>query len=145
MKRLHVHVSVADLGSAVTFYSTLFDARPGVHKADYARWVLDDPRVNFAISLSDRAPGVSHLGIQAQDSAELAVLSDRVDRVGGAVLDEGEVSCCYARSEKSWVQDPAGVAWEMFETRGHADRLGSETTGPAGLVGQAPGTANCCA
>ena len=118
MKRLHVHVSVHDLDKSVGFYSALFSAPPTVRQDDYAKWMLDDPPLNFAISTRGGKPGVDHLGIQTDDPAELAALKARAQQADLALLDEGEVSCCYARSEKHWVTDPQGVAWEHFHTLG---------------------------
>ncbi|WFL76002.1 ArsI/CadI family heavy metal resistance metalloenzyme [Altererythrobacter arenosus] len=119
MKRLHVHVAVKDLDHSIGFYSTLFAAEPTVVKPDYAKWMLDDPRVNFAIS--QRADhGVSHLGIQVEDQAELAEVYDRLQAAEGPILDEGATTCCYARSMKQWISDPQGVTWETFLTTGDA-------------------------
>lgn len=121
MKRLHVHVGVEDLDRSVLFYSTLFGAQPSVAKADYAKWMLDDPRVNFAISSGKHArKGIEHLGIQAEDGAELAEVYGRLKVAGQPVLEEGKTTCCYAKSEKSWVADPDGVIWEAFHTTGEA-------------------------
>ena len=118
MKRLHVHIAVDDLNQSINFYSTLFSAEPTVAKSDYAKWMLDDPRVNFAISQRGAKAGVEHLGIQVETSDELADVYERLSRADAAVLEEGETTCCYARSEKSWVSDPSGVAWEVFHTTG---------------------------
>ncbi|HVZ99546.1 MAG TPA: ArsI/CadI family heavy metal resistance metalloenzyme [Caulobacterales bacterium] len=123
MKRLHVHVGVRDLDRSIQFYSTLFAAPPSVRKRDYAKWMLDDPRVNFAISLRSEA-GVRHLGIQVEDEAELADVYARLREADAPVLEEGKTTCCYARSEKSWVSDPEGVAWETFLTTGEATSYG---------------------
>ncbi len=125
MKRLHVHVAVPEIEGAVRFYSTLFGVGPTVAKPDYAKWMLDDPRVNFAISARGAAPGVNHLGIQAEDEAELADLRAKLDAADGAVFDEGETTCCYARSDKAWITDPAGVAWEAYHTMGEAKTFGA--------------------
>ncbi len=118
MKRLHVHVAVDDLSKAIGFYSTLFAAEPTRVESDYAKWMLDDPRVNFAISSRGHAPGVEHLGIQVETPAELHEVYNRLQQADGAVREEGAVTCCYARSEKSWIADPAGVEWETFLTSG---------------------------
>jgi catechol 2,3-dioxygenase-like lactoylglutathione lyase family enzyme len=120
MKRFHVHVGVTDLDRSVAFYSTLFDAPPSVVKPDYAKWLLDDPRVNFAISSGHAANGVEHLGIQSEDGAELADVYGRLQAAGQPVLEEGATTCCYAKSEKSWVTDPDGIIWEAFHTSGEA-------------------------
>lgn len=125
MKRLHVHVGVTDLDASIHFYSTLFEASPTVVKPDYAKWMLDDPRVNFAISAGRDATGVAHLGVQAETAAELAEVSQRLDRAGLPVLAEGVTTCCYAKSEKSWISDPDGVVWEAFHTTGEATTYGT--------------------
>jgi hypothetical protein len=116
MKRFHVHVHVDDLAASVAFYSKLFAAQPARLESDYAKWMLEDPRANFAISARGGPAGVDHLGFQADDAAELAELKARAESADRAVLDEGETSCCYARSEKHWITDPQGVAWEHFHT-----------------------------
>lgn len=126
MKRLHVHVSVADLDESVRFYSTLFAAQPTVQKADYAKWMLDDPRVNFAISRREKGTGIRHLGIQVEDRAELAEVFERIEHTQRPVLDEGKTTCCYARSEKNWVEDPQGVQWETFLTTGDSTVYGGD-------------------
>jgi catechol 2,3-dioxygenase-like lactoylglutathione lyase family enzyme len=125
MKRLHVHVAVEDLSRSVSFYSTLFAAEPTVVKQDYAKWMLDDPRVNFAISARGAAPGVDHLGIQVEDRAELHEVYDRLKQAEWPVLEEGATTCCYAKSEKSWIADPQGVAWETFHTTGESTTYGT--------------------
>jgi len=126
MKRLHVHMSVADLDQSIRFYSTLFAAEPTVKKPDYAKWMLEDPRVNFAISThSGRAPGVDHLGIQVEDGGELQDVYGRLKDAEGPVLEEGKTICCYAQSEKSWIADPSGVAWEAFHTTGESTVYGT--------------------
>ena len=125
MKRLHVHVGVADLDRSIGFYSTLFGARPTLVKPDYAKWMLEDPRVNFAISSGNHAAkGIEHLGIQVEDGAELSEVYARLDKAGRPVLEEGKTTCCYAKSEKSWVTDPDGVIWEAFHTIGEATVYG---------------------
>jgi len=116
MKRLHVHVSVDDLAQSVRFYSTLFAAEPAVAKADYAKWMLDDPRVNFAISTRSGGSGLDHLGIQVETQGELQEVYGRLRQADRPVLDEGATTCCYAQSEKSWITDPQGLSWETFLT-----------------------------
>ncbi|MBN8509043.1 MAG: VOC family protein [Burkholderiales bacterium] len=116
MKRFHVHVHVADLDKSIGFYSTMFGAQPARVEADYAKWMLDDPALNFAISTRGAAPGIDHLGLQTDDPAELATLKARAEAAGAALRDEGTTTCCYARSEKHWVTDPTGIAWEHFHT-----------------------------
>src|ERR1700680_2341013 len=118
MKRMHVHVAVDDLHRSMGFYSALFDAQPAVVKPDYAKWMLDDPRVNFAISTRGRQPGLDHLGIQVENKTELHEVYARLHKAGGTVIEQGETACCYAKSEKSWIDDPAGIAWETFHTTG---------------------------
>ena len=125
MKRLHVHVSVDDLAKSIQFYNTLFSVEPTVTKEDYAKWMLDDPRVNFAISKRGSDAGIRHLGIQVEDRAELADMYSRLQRAEADVLDEGATTCCYAKSEKSWVADPQGVQWETFLTTGESTIYGS--------------------
>ena len=127
MKRMHVHVAVGDLGRSIGFYSALFDAQPAVVKSDYAKWMLDDPRVNFAISTRGREPGLDHLGIQVEDKTELHEVYARLSKAGGTVIEQGETACCYAKSEKSWIDDPAGIAWEAFHTTGENTDYGDGT------------------
>jgi catechol 2,3-dioxygenase-like lactoylglutathione lyase family enzyme len=125
MKRLHVHVGVADLDQSIRFYSTLFGAEPAVAKPDYAKWMLEDPRVNFAISAGQHASkGVEHLGIQVESDEELSEVYDRLKAADRPVLEEGATTCCYAKSEKSWIADPDGVVWEAFFTNGEATVYG---------------------
>lgn len=124
MKRLHVHVGVADLDRSIAFYSTLFGATPSVTKPDYAKWMLDDPRVNFAISAGNPRKGVEHLGIQAEDTGELKEVYGRLKEADRPVLEEGRTTCCYAKSEKSWIADPDGLVWEAFFTDGESTVYG---------------------
>lgn len=126
MKRLHIHVAVNDLAASTRFYSALFGTEPTVSKEDYAKWLLDDPRVNFAISARGRTPGLDHLGIQVEDDAELAAAFINLQRADAPILDQGETVCCYARSDKAWIHDPQGIAWETFLTRGEATTYGSD-------------------
>jgi catechol-2,3-dioxygenase len=125
MKRLHVHVSVDDLAKSIQFYSTLFAAEPSVTKDDYAKWMLDDPRVNFAISKRGEDTGIRHLGIQVEDRAELADVYSRLQRAEAPILEEGATTCCYANSEKSWIADPQGIEWETFLTTGESTIYGT--------------------
>jgi len=120
VNRFHVHLNVSDLDASVRFYTELFAARPAVHKDDYAKWMLEDPRVNFAISNTGRAPGVDHLGLQVDSVDELAALGKRLDAAGGTVVPEEATICCYARSDKNWTEDPQGTRWETFHTFGEA-------------------------
>jgi hypothetical protein len=119
MKRFHVHVHVDDLDKSIGFYSKLFAAQPTRVEGDYAKWMLEDPRINFAISTRGSKPGIDHLGFQTDDAEELAVLKARAEAADMALLDEGQTTCCYARSEKHWVTDPQGIAWEHFHTLGN--------------------------
>ena len=127
MKRLHVHVSVEDIPQSIAFYSALFAAKPSVVKTDYAKWMLDDPRVNFAISTRGREPGLDHLGIQVEDTDELQQVYARMRQAGGNIIEQGQTTCCYAKSEKSWIDDPAGIAWETFHTTGENTVFGDGT------------------
>ena len=146
MKRLHVHVSVRDLETSVRFYSQLFATEPTVHKRDYAKWMLEDPRVNFAISERDGRPGVQHLGIQVEDRGELAEVYERLRRAERPVVEEGETTCCYARAEKSWIDDPQGVQWETFLTTGESAVYGTDEIRPQGAHSSAAacGYPHCC-
>jgi lactoylglutathione lyase len=116
MKRFHVHAHVEDLPASIAFYTKLFATEPTRVESDYAKWMLEDPRINFAISTRGDKPGVDHLGIQADSEEELAELKERAQAADMALLDEGETSCCYARSEKYWITDPQGIAWEHYHT-----------------------------
>ncbi|MVT71165.1 glyoxalase/bleomycin resistance/dioxygenase family protein [Bradyrhizobium pachyrhizi] len=127
MKRMHVHVAVKDVPQSVGFYSALFGAEPTVVKSDYAKWMLDDPRVNFAISSRGREPGLDHLGIQVESAEELGEVYGRLRKAGGEVIEQGQTVCCYAKSEKSWIDDPAGIAWETFHTTGESIVYGDGT------------------
>lgn len=115
-KRFHVHLHVDDLGKSIAFYNRLFAAPPARHEIDYAKWMLEDPPVNFAISTRGHAAGIDHLGIQTDNDAELAELRARAENADLPLEAEGETTCCYARSEKHWVTDPQGIAWEHFHT-----------------------------
>lgn len=124
MKRLHVHVGVNDLERSIGFYSNLFAAEPTVRKPDYAKWMLDDPRVNFAISTRPDGGGVRHLGIQVETPEELGEVYARLQKADAPVFEEGKTTCCYAKSEKSWINDPQGVPWETFLTTGQSTTYG---------------------
>jgi len=124
MKRIHVHVGVEDLPNAIQFYSALFATQPTVVKADYAKWMLNDPRVNFAISTRGKRPGLDHLGIQVESKDELGEVYARLHQAGGTILEQGQTTCCYAKSEKSWIDDPAGISWETFFTTGESTDYG---------------------
>ena len=126
MKRLHVNLSVSDLDASIAFYNSLFDAEPAVHKPDYAKWMLEDPRVNFAITTRGGRKGLDHLGIQVEDDAELGEVYARLKTAGAPVIEEGETTCCYANSEKSWIFDPDSIAWETFLTLGESPVYGTD-------------------
>lgn len=126
MKRFHVHVAVNDLSRSIAFYSAMFGAEPVVVKQDYAKWMLEDPRVNFAISNRGQVPGVNHLGIQAEDESELEAIHANLQRADTAVLPEKNAQCCYAKSDKYWVTDPQGVAWESFRSLGSIPLYGND-------------------
>jgi catechol-2,3-dioxygenase len=137
MKRFHVHMSVTDLNEATTFYARMFGVPPTVQKPDYAKWMLDDPRVNFAISSRGRPAGLDHLGIQAETREELSATFQRMEQAG-EVMAQGETTCCYAQSEKSWVHDPQGIPWEAFHT------VGESTTYGEGARAAEDHAAACC-
>ena len=143
MKRLHVHVGVSDLDQSVRFYSTIFAAEPTVLKADYAKWMLDEPRVNFAVSAGQHPTrGIQHLGIQVDSTAELGEVYGRLSTADRPVLEEGRTTCCYARSEKSWISDPDGIVWETFYTDGESTAYGDS---PAlGTLADSLGEDKCC-
>ena len=126
MKRMHVNLSVSDLEKSIGFYSALFGAEPSVQKTDYAKWMLEDPRVNFAISSRGSQDGIDHLGIQVEDENELNEVYSRLKTAGGPIIEEGATTCCYAESQKSWIFDPEGVAWETFLTHGESPVYGTD-------------------
>ena len=143
MKRMHVHVSVSDLETSIRFYAELFAVEPTVRKADYAKWMLDDPRVNFAISQRGAAAGIEHLGIQVENPAELKEVYARLQRADRPVLEEGATTCCYAESEKSWIEDPQGIQWETFLTTGESAVYGHDPQPePPPVAGE---SSSCCA
>lgn len=147
MKRLHLHVSVADLDTSIGFYSTLFGAAPSVTKDDYAKWMLEDPRVNFAISARGGATGVDHVGVQVDSAEELQELAGRLKAAGETTLDQEATTCCYAKSDKAWVADPSGVRWETFYTFGEAVTYGEDeaAASPSGApVLEGAAAAACC-
>ena len=127
MKRLHVHVSVNDLPASIRFYRTLFAADPVVTKSDYAKWMLEDPRVNFAISTQRQPAGINHLGVQVDTDEELRGMRAQLEAADARMLEESEQSCCYAKSDKYWVTDPTGIAWETFRTLGSIPVYGKDT------------------
>ncbi len=131
MKRLHVSVSVNDLDASIDFYRQIFAAEPSVLKDDYAKWMLEDPRVNFAITTRGAQKGVDHLGIQVEDEDELAEVYARLKGADAMMIEQGETTCCYANSEKSWIFDPDDIAWETFLTRGSSPVYGTDSIFPA--------------
>ena len=145
MKRLHVHVAVDNLAESIQFYSRMFAAVPNVQKADYAKWMLDDPRVNFAIS--DRSPvhGLDHLGIQVDSRDELDELAGRLKSAGAQTRDQEATSCCYAKSDKAWVNDPSGLRWETFYTFGEATAYGEDEPGKTAVAAPGAEGVACCA
>jgi hypothetical protein len=142
MKRFHVHVSVKDLSESIGFYSKLFGTTPTVEKSDYAKWMLDDPRVNFAISQRGHRYGVNHLGLQVESGEELAESRERAAKADLAATEQGGTACCYAKSDKYWTQDPQGIAWETFHTLGNIPVFGEDSHGQA-TEAKATGSA-CC-
>lgn len=157
MKRFHMHVGVSNLDASIAFYNLLFGAEPSVLKSDYAKWMLEDPRVNFAISMREgAAKGIEHVGLQVEDAGELAEVYARMKAADRPVLEEGTTTCCYANSEKSWIADPDGVVWEAFLTSGGSTTYGgspdleqlSNADAAAGACcvpqAAAPAASSCC-
>ena len=138
MKRFHVHISVDSIDASVKFYNTLFGQAASVQKSDYAKWMLDDPRINFAISQRGAKAGLDHLGLQLDSQDDLHAMTAQLSSAGLAVADEGETTCCYAKSDKGWVHDPQGIAWESFVTMGEATTYGVEN------MSAAPDAASAC-
>jgi lactoylglutathione lyase len=133
MKRFHAHIAVDDLAKSVDFYSKLFGQSPTVERTDYAKWMLEDPRINFAVSARGHAVGLNHFGFQADNEAELQELRQLAGAAAGkAVLDQGETICCYAVSTKHWTVDPSGIAWEHYQTMGEVEEFGSDTVSQSG-------------
>ena len=143
MKRLHIHVAVHDLQQSIRFYSALFAAEPVVKKDDYAKWMLEDPRVNFAISNRSSKAGVDHLGIQAEDAAELEDLGSRLAQADVSVTAQKGASCCYAKSDKYWTLDPQGIAWESFHTLDSVPVYGEDRRAKP-VENRVGGKAACC-
>ena len=150
MKRFHVHVSVDDLAGSIRFYTSIFGVGPAVEKSDYAKWMLEDPRINFAISNRGGKSGVNHLGLQVDSADELAALRAQVARADIAADDEPAAQCCYAVSDKYWIEDPQGVAWETFHTLGDIPVFGNDATpraeaAPAACCTPKDAATKCCA
>lgn len=139
MKRLHIHVGVKNLDESISFYSTLFGQEPSKVKGDYAKWMLEDPRINFAISTRTLTQGVDHLGIQVDEGEELALLTERLKKADLSVYGEGETTCCYSESTKAWVKDPSGIAWETYHTMADAEVFSKKP-----LVTQSCSTSKSC-
>ena len=144
MKRFHAHVRVDDLESSVRFYSTLFGTNPAVLKADYARWMLDDPRVNFAITAGSTSTGLDHLGLQVESDEELAIIAERLGAVRQSVVKQENAACCYARGNKGWVADPSGISWETFHTFGESTVYGNDVA-PREAASNLLDSDSCCA
>ncbi|HUO93895.1 MAG TPA: ArsI/CadI family heavy metal resistance metalloenzyme [Rhizomicrobium sp.] len=145
MKRLHVHVAVDDLPKSIGFYATLFGAPPSVMRSDYAKWMLDDPKVNFAISIrAGRADGVDHLGIQVDSDDELRELAGRLKAAGEATRYQEATTCCYAQSNKVWINDPSGIRWETFHTFGEATTYGEDEPALQQTKSACGANAGCC-
>jgi lactoylglutathione lyase len=144
MKRFHVHLHVEHLPASIAFYSKLFGAEPSRIEADYAKWMIDDPRLNFAISTRGTGQGIDHLGIQADSAEELAELKARAEAADLALLDEGSTTCCYARSDKHWLTDPQGIAWEHFHSLGSIPVFSEGEPGDAATGLAATATTACC-
>lgn len=144
MKRMHVHVAVDDLDRSIGFYSTLFAAEPSVRKSDYARWMLDDPKMNFAVSSRGAARGVDHLGIQVETDGELRDMARRLNAAGEATRGQEATTCCYAQSNKSWVNDPSGIRWETFFTLGEATQYGEDEKQALRKANACGAASNCC-
>ena len=138
MKRFHIHVGVKDLEKSVQFYSTLFGQKPTKLKEDYAKWMIEDPRLNFAISTRSNEEGVDHVGIQVEEGKELAEITERLKSADLGVYDEGETTCCYADSNKAWVKDPSGIAWEAYQNMADAEVFRAKTESNEG------DEADCC-
>ena len=146
MKRMHIHVAVEDIPRSVHFYSVMFAAQPTVVKDDYAKWMVEDPRVNFAISTHGAKPGLDHLGIQVESESELQEVYGRLQQADGPVLEEGATICCYFQSEKSWIADPQGISWETFLTTGQSTTYGNSRSTSVDLARTADAASDvCCA
>lgn len=145
MKRFHIHVGVKDLNHSIEFYSTLFGQKPAKVKEDYAKWMLEDPRINFAISTrSDE--GIDHLGIQVDENCELTELTERLKKADLGIYDEGTTTCCYAESSKAWVKDPSGIAWETYQTMADAEVFSKKAvvSASACCAPKKPSSKSCC-
>lgn len=148
MKRFHVHVAVDQLEESIRFYSMLFGHAPTVVKSDYAKWMMEDPRINFAISQRGRESGINHLGFQVDSAEELASMRSQLEAADTTLIDQAGIACCYARSDKHWVTDPSGIAWETYHTLGEVPMFGTDERTPTPRACATPtpqGNATCCA
>jgi catechol 2,3-dioxygenase-like lactoylglutathione lyase family enzyme len=144
MKRFHVHLAVRDLAESIRFYSMVFGVEPAVRKPDYAKWMIDDPRVNFAISQRGGVPGVNHLGLQVDTDDELQAMQQRLHNADQAMVTERDAQCCYANADKYWITDPQGIAWETFHTLGTIPMFGASANAASATSGIAT-SRPCCA
>jgi catechol 2,3-dioxygenase-like lactoylglutathione lyase family enzyme len=145
MKRFHVHLSVDDLQASIRFYSTVFETPPAVVQPDYAKWMLDDPRINFAISRRGAPAGLNHLGLQVDSDEELDAMRRGIGAASVAAFDQPQAACCYARSDKYWIEDPQGIAWETFHTLDSIPVFGADTaTSPSAVAPAAVTAGRCC-
>lgn len=145
MKRFHVHVAVDDLDANIRFYSTVFGMPPTVRKPDYAKWMVEDPRINFAISKRGLKAGVDHMGLQVDSDEELKELRQQVADAEIAAFDQPQATCCYAKSDKYWINDPQGIAWETYHTLGEAQLYGDDTARSSSAPAAKTEAASCCA
>lgn len=143
MQRFHMNLTVSDLERSIGFYTKLFGAEPSRLENDYAKWMLDDPRINFAISTHGSAPGIDHVGLQADDEPELTEIRSRLERADSPIFDQEDVTCCYARSTKAWIRDPDGIAWETFLSHGETTDYGDGAPEVAARIADAKDAA-CC-
>ncbi len=144
MKTVHIHISVQDIDKSVQFYSNLFGKEPTKHKSDYAKWMLEDPKMNFAISNRSSKHGLDHLGIQVDSESELTEITERLHKAEQQLFDQGVTECCYAKSNKAWVEDPSGIAWEAYENMGDVEVFGPEKSTSACCVPKAKQESSCC-
>jgi catechol 2,3-dioxygenase-like lactoylglutathione lyase family enzyme len=143
MKRFHVNVAVADVSNSVDFYTGLFGVAPTIAKDDYAKWMLDDPRLNFSVSRAQAAAGLRHVGLQFESEGELDAVTARLDAAGTQLAQQTGAECCYARSDKTWLRDPDHVIWELFLTHEQIDSFGAD--GAVSMAGESPKARSCCA
>lgn len=144
MSRFHIHIAVEDIANSVKFYSAVFGSEPTIVKDDYAKWALEDPRLNFAISTRGSNKGLDHIGLQAEDDGELQTIRGRLEQAGIQGLAQEATTCCYAESDKYWVQDPTGIAWETFHTLGSAPVFGEQPEAVSQNACCKPNLSSCC-